>query len=42
MVFAVTQVGADDDLKQGSCKRDREMQVDLRDIKEADMTRLGD
>lgn len=42
MVFAVIQAGADDDLKQGSCSGNREKCVDLRAIKEADMTMLGD
>lgn len=39
--FAVIQAGDDGNLTQGSCSRNREKEVDLRDIKEADVTRPG-
>lgn len=42
MGFAVIQAGADGDLEQGSCSRNREKRVALREIEEAEVTRLGD
>lgn len=42
MVFAIIQAETDGDLKQGSCSGNKEKWVALREIKEADTTRLGD
>lgn len=42
MGFAIIQAGTDGDLEQDSCSGNREKQVALREIKEADVMRLGD